>query len=113
VAQLSEKLGFAVSEPAFLPEGFAFRGARLAPNAERGILHYTDGVRAFTVKYYDGSAWQDNWDSTVQNNVLPKAVEVTIEFKGAAGDADWQTSRVLLIPCGQNNDVSTSSGGTP
>lgn len=71
------------------------------------------GVRAFTVKYYDGSAWQDNWDSTVQNNVLPKAVEVTIEFKGAAGDADCQTSRVLLIPCGQNSDVSTSSGGTP
>ena len=74
-------------------------------------------VRAFTLRYFDGQTWEDAWDSVAKDNVLPKAVEVTIELSGngGPGSAGPSVSRVVLIPCGQDSSAtaSTSSGGTP
>ena len=37
-------------------------------------------VVGLRIRYYDGSAWADTWDST-QSGTLPKAVEVTVTLK--------------------------------
>ena len=37
-------------------------------------------VASFNLRYYDGTDWQDSWDSTRQTNELPVAVEVTLEL---------------------------------
>ncbi|MGD0094284.1 MAG: type II secretion system protein GspJ [Planctomycetota bacterium] len=38
------------------------------------------GVKLFNLRYYDGTDWQDSWDSSGQGDILPNAVEVTLEF---------------------------------
>lgn len=50
--QLGQILGFAVTPPSFVPEGFTLRRIMVTKEAEhgrRGILHYSDGVAALTV----------------------------------------------------------------
>jgi len=72
------------------------------------------GVRAFTLRYFDGTSWYDNWDSTAQGDVLPKAAEVTIELNepGASSrdGAGYRVSRVVLIPCGQAAEDAAPTG---
>jgi type II secretion system protein J len=36
-------------------------------------------VKSFTLRYFDGTAWQDSWDSTTLGDILPTAVEMTLE----------------------------------
>lgn len=38
------------------------------------------GIAALTFRYYDGVSWLNEWDSTLHNDALPLAVEVTIEL---------------------------------
>ena len=38
------------------------------------------GVRAFGLRYYDGANWLDQWDSAQQGDVLPRALEITLEL---------------------------------
>jgi len=63
------------------------------------------GVRWLDFKYHDGTEWQDSWDSTARGNVLPLAVQVTLELVPEAdGQADdttgYRALRVLPIACG-------------
>jgi len=66
------------------------------------------GVLAFNLRYFDGSAWLDGWDSGVLGNVLPLAVEVTLEVdrpkRERAPDGGYRVCRVLLLPCGRPAD---------
>jgi type II secretion system protein J len=71
------------------------------------------GVTAFTVKYFDGQTWQDNWDSTTLNNVLPKAVGVDIEFADTQSQGGVRISRVILPACGVDSTAGTTSGASP
>jgi type II secretion system protein J len=61
-------------------------------------------VYSFNLRYFDGSDWLDTWDSTAENNVLPTAVEVTLQLVDpAAPDANtggYLRSQVFMIPCG-------------
>jgi general secretion pathway protein J len=62
-------------------------------------------VRSFTLRYFDGLAWQENWDSATLSDALPVAVEVNIEFAPAGGGSSgnsqtYKCSRVMLIPLG-------------
>ena len=73
------------------------------------------GVRSFNLRYYDGSAWQDAWDSTQQENNSPTAVEVTLELQ--RGDPEQprvrRFTRVFLLSCSGlwQSTAASASGG--
>ena len=60
-------------------------------------------VLAFNLRYFDGSDWLDSWDSTTQSDVLPVAIEVTLELEGPEltqpAEGGYRVSRVFLLPC--------------
>ena len=60
-------------------------------------------VLAFNLRYFDGTDWQDSWDSSSLGNILPDAVEVTLEVqRPSSNQADaegYSFQRVFLIPC--------------
>jgi type II secretion system protein J len=62
------------------------------------------GVFGFNLRYFNGSEWLDTWDSTVENNTLPCAIEVTLQLDDArqpgAGAGGYYASKVIMIPCG-------------
>ena len=55
------------------------------------------------LRYFDGSEWLDSWDSTVQDNALPLAVELTLELEPPEATEPpargYRLSRVLLLRC--------------
>ena len=75
------------------------------------------GVQAFGLRYFDGTSWQDSWDSGTQDNTLPSAVEVTLELEAAddpqseTGEGGYWTSRVFLIPCSSIAPDGPADGG--
>jgi type II secretory pathway component PulJ len=71
------------------------------------------GLSAFVLRYFDGWAWQDNWDSATQSNALPLAVEVSLEWKQPAAGAAPRVSRVVLLPCGQDSSGTQTTGEAP
>lgn len=38
------------------------------------------GISGFQLSFFDGEIWQETWDSEIQDPVLPKAVQVYLEF---------------------------------
>jgi hypothetical protein len=50
-------------------------------------------VQNFSVRYFDGTNWQTDWDSTALGDVLPYAVEVTLNI------ADRQITRIVPLAC--------------
>jgi len=63
-------------------------------------------------RYYDGSQWQDSWDST-QSNKLPQSIEVTVHVRTEwHGEPSFEkfTSRFYLPVAAQTPDDSTFSG---
>lgn len=38
------------------------------------------GITGFQLTFFDGEVWQQTWDSEIQDPVLPKAVQVYLEF---------------------------------
>jgi len=70
------------------------------------------GVKAFNVRYYDGAAWQESWDSSTVDNAIPLAVEITIELDaGTAASsgqrAGYRMMRSVAIPCGAEATQTT------
>lgn len=61
------------------------------------------GVLGFNLRYFNGSDWQDTWDSSLQDNALPLAVEVVLEVdrptQEQTAESGYQLSRVFLVPC--------------
>ena len=85
----------------------------LAPQTQELIREVIcRNVYAFNIRYFDGVDWQDSWDSVVQGDVLPLAVEVTIQLASeqdaSGGERGYTTSRVFPIPCS-----SLLPGGSP
>ena len=71
------------------------------------------GVKAFTATYYDGTGWWPDWDSTTVGDVMPLAVEVTLELStpGAKpNDAGYKMTRVLALPRGGVVDANVAAG---
>lgn len=72
------------------------------------------GVVALNLRYFDGSAWYDTWESSTQNNTLPLAIEAFLEVtRGAPGREDdeddtYQLTRVFLLPCGSAPEAEGS-----
>jgi len=70
------------------------------------------GVSAFTVRYFNGSDWLDTWDSASEDNILPLAVEVTLELlSDRPGEASGghRLSRVFLLSCGTAASETTEA----
>jgi type II secretion system protein J len=84
-----------------------------APEVEEEIL--CRNVKAFTVKYFDGTNWQDSWDSQVMGDVLPAAVEMTLDTNIAGarpGDParTYRVTRVIPLICAK--PAGNTTGGT-
>ncbi len=66
------------------------------------------GVRALNLRYYDGSDWADEWDSSDNDNALPQAVEITIVLEGPESTTDgnndeedlYEFTETIILPCG-------------
>lgn len=79
-------------------------------------------VLSFTLRYYDGTTWQDTWSSSQQGNALPEAVEVTLALaengpaQTAAGEFEapgYTLTRVFRLPCApppSGNQLNLSQG---
>jgi general secretion pathway protein J len=70
------------------------------PNPDEEVL--CRGVAGFNLRYYDGTDWQDSWDSTqqdTQGNVgtIPSAVEVTVQLDRPNSSGQMQTFRYVRI----------------
>jgi prepilin-type N-terminal cleavage/methylation domain-containing protein len=75
--------------------------------ADEIICHDVTGL-AF--HYFDGTDWQDSWDSTQNNNVLPYAVKFELELAPRPGsDEPRHTVRVIPLSCAPPN--TTALGG--
>jgi prepilin-type N-terminal cleavage/methylation domain-containing protein len=70
-------------------------------------------LRSFALRYFDGTDWLDDWDSTTNENVLPVAVEVKLEIEQPDDPQSGQKLlRVIEIPCGQDAaEAAGASGG--
>ena len=68
------------------------------PAVEEEIL--CRNVRSFALRYYDGVAWQEEWDSTMLEDNLPLAVAITLELGEPNADvATKRVTRVVPLPC--------------
>jgi prepilin-type N-terminal cleavage/methylation domain-containing protein len=72
------------------------------------------GVRSFNLRYCDGSAWQDSWDSDSMDSMLPTAVEVTLELERPDRDTVQvkRFTRVFLMSCSGLWSAAATSGTT-
>ena len=60
--------------------------AQVADPAEESIL--LRGVQTLSFAYYNGEVWVDSWDSSLADNQLPKAVEVTLALASRRQDGE-------------------------
>jgi prepilin-type N-terminal cleavage/methylation domain-containing protein len=73
-------------------------------------------VASLNLRYFDGSGWVDDWDSTADANSLPLAVEIDIQIahndkKGTAEPQKRRLVQSFAIPCqtpAQEESESTS-----
>ena len=78
------------------------------------------GVRSLNLRYYDGLAWQETWDSALVDNEIPSAVELTIELERTSSNGQVRVirfPRVFLLSCstitpGMAATLGESAGGT-
>ncbi len=72
-------------------------------------------IQSLNFRYYDGSDWQDSWDSTENDNSLPVAVEITItlattgEATSSNDETGYSLTQTVALPCG-TSVTSTSTG---
>ena len=83
------------------------------PTPEDEIL--VRNVKSFTLRYFDGSVWQDNWDSTTLGDILPVAVEMTLETvmddeKPGQPATTYKVTKVFPLACAQPATDTTGGG---
>jgi len=75
-------------------------------------------VAGFSLMYFDGTTWDDTWDSTQQNNSLPMAVQVSLSLSTSGKNPDGSPviakyTRIYQFPCYNQSGGSTpTSSGT-
>lgn len=70
------------------------------------------GVLSFQATWYDGTSWVDSWDSTVEDNQLPEAAHIRIDFAGADGRQAEPPPLEVLVPFLVRSTAS-AQGGVP
>jgi hypothetical protein len=74
--------------------------AQVAEEPSKEVL--CRGVRSLNLRYFDGLAWQETWDSTQMDDVIPSAVELTIELERTNSNGQVRVirfPRVFLLSC--------------
>ena len=92
--------------------------AQVTPEPFQEVL--CRGVRSLNLRYYDGLAWQETWDSALRDNVIPSAVELTIELERTNSNGQVRVirfPRVFLLSCstitpGMAAPMGEAAGGT-
>lgn len=61
------------------------------------------GVKSVEIRYFDGTQWLEVWDSTAMGDVLPVALEISVE-KSLIQDTESsrnaeRITRVFILPC--------------
>jgi len=71
------------------------------------------GVLSLNFCYFDGAEWLDSWDSGGAGNVLPVAIEVTLEAlrPDASPERACRATQVFLLPCRQEAEERGAPGG--
>jgi len=73
-------------------------------------------VRSFSVQYFDGFSWLNDWDSTQTGDALPTAISIRLEMEDpTATTADARPlviSRVVPLACARPLDEPIIGGGT-
>ena len=84
-----------------------------APTPREQIL--CRNVRSFYLRYFDGTLWRDDWDSQAQGDILPAAIEVTLELDRPDATEDSSTykmTRVFAVPCGPTAAQQANGSGS-
>ncbi len=67
-------------------------------------------IASLNFRYYDGTDWQDDWDSGDNDNSLPEAVEITLTRAAADPDDDsegYAMTQTVMLPCGGGEEESS------
>jgi len=73
------------------------------------------GVVGFSLRYFDGSNWDTEWDSTAEDNTLPAAVEVTMTLDRGTPQEPHLLKYVRVFPMACSTavfDSAVNSGAT-
>lgn len=77
--------------------------APVTPVAEEEVL--CRNVRSFNLRFFDGLAWVDQWDSSAYDGALPLAVEVQLELSWTDPQTGRQqtytAARIFRLPAGR------------
>ena len=70
-------------------------------------------VRSFSLRYFDGANWLEEWDSTAIGDVLPMAVLVQIELEdGNTPSTEKSTNRAMrIVPLACAKPAESTTGG--
>jgi len=74
------------------------------------------GVLSFDLSYFDGTSWQESWDSSARDDALPAAVAVTLcvrdPDKPVGAGEHCELTRKFVVPCGWASGGQVA-GSTP
>ncbi len=80
------------------------------PEAEVLCRHVT----SFGARYFDGTEWQEGWDSTTRENVLPGAVQLYLKVEWPARRSGaptvYEATGIFVPSCAPPLSTGTSSG---
>lgn len=68
-------------------------------------------VKSVALRYDLDGQWQETWDSTTLGDVLPRAVEITVEIDAEDGKSSYRAMRIVSLPMAHEADAQT--GGVP
>ncbi|MGN6385833.1 MAG: type II secretion system protein GspJ [Verrucomicrobiota bacterium] len=103
-----------------------FEGYDLVRVVDRNVLAPTPsqpvsqklmgGVDQIAFQFFDGSQWQNTWDSTLQTPSLPKAIKMQIQLlQDRSVRASAQTPIEIVVPVmveARTNSTTTSTNST-
>lgn len=74
-------------------------------------------VKSFSLQYFDGQSWLDDWDSTAMGDVLPMAISITLELEpqdpNEPNPQPLRITRVIPFSCAKPSDSSMAGGLAP
>jgi type II secretion system protein J len=59
-------------------------------------------ITGINLRYYNGSDWQEQWNSQQEDNTLPQAVEITLTLNKKAGNAETEIAaytKIVMTDC--------------